>query len=67
MRVTISVDVQDYEQCPHHKSEKVYTADSFENVKKVCCSKLKKNIHSYLNWNETATIPNDCPYLNVHE
>lgn len=43
MRVTISVDVQDCEQCPHHKSEKVYTEDSFENVRKVYCSKLKKS------------------------
>jgi len=54
--------IQDCEQCPHHKSEKVYTADSFENVRKVYCAKLKRNIYNFLDWNETANIPIDCPY-----
>lgn len=56
------MDVQNCEQCPYHKSEKVYTGDSFENVRKVYCEKLKKDVHNYLDWPETATIPKDCPF-----
>jgi hypothetical protein len=66
MRVRIDVDVQDCEQCPYHKSEKVYTADSFEDVRKVYCSKLKRQIYGYLDWNETAKIPNDCEFLKEY-
>jgi len=65
MKIIMEVNVQNCEQCPYHKSEKVYTADSFENVRKVYCSELKKNIRNYLDWNETATIPDDCPYKNI--
>jgi hypothetical protein len=67
MIVKISVDVQDCEQCPHHKSDKVWTPDSFEDVRKVHCSILKKDVHTYLDWNETATIPDECPYQDYTE
>jgi NMD protein affecting ribosome stability and mRNA decay len=62
MQVKIIVDVQDCEQCPYHNSDKVWTADSFENVRKVYCSKLKKDVYSYLDWHETAIIPEDCEF-----
>jgi len=62
MIVTTSVDVQNCEQCPYHKADRVWTADSFEMVRKVYCLKLKRDVHSYLDWHEIATIPKDYPY-----
>jgi hypothetical protein len=49
------------EMCPNGTPSKVYTADSFDEVRKVHCSVLKKDVHKYLDWNETATIPKECP------
>lgn len=61
----IETTVSTCDACPHGGSEKVYTADSFENVRKVHCALLKKDVHRYLDWNEAAIIPKDCPLEDV--
>lgn len=60
----ICTTISDCEQCPHSETSKVYTPDSFENVRRVNCDLLKKVVHSYLDWNDTADIPKDCPLEN---
>lgn len=49
------------EECPNAEVSRVYTADSFENCRKIYCKKLNKDIHKCLDWNEDSKIPNDCP------
>ena len=63
----IKTMVSTCEECPHGTSSKVYTTDSFEDVRKVHCSRLKKDVHRYLDWNETATIPKECPLEDMEE
>jgi hypothetical protein len=51
--------------CPYATIDKVYTADSFENVQKVFCSSLNKVVHSYLETFDKANIPVECKLLNT--
>jgi hypothetical protein len=53
------------EECAHGTSSKVYTSDSWDDIRKVHCSKLGKDVHSYLDWNEASTIPKECPLENL--
>jgi hypothetical protein len=65
MKITAKIDIDNCECCIYHKSYKVYTSDSFENVRKVHCTKLNKDVHSYLDWHEDAKIPKECPFRSV--
>jgi hypothetical protein len=60
--VTMKKEIMYCEQCTYSKTERVYTADSFEDVRKVHCDKLNKDVHTYLEWNEKSKIPNECPF-----
>jgi hypothetical protein len=62
-KAIITNEISDCEKCTYSHTERVYTADSFENVRKVYCKKLFKDVHTYLDWNEKAKIPNECPYV----
>lgn len=59
--VQIKLDIQNCEQCPHATTSKVYTADSWEDVRKVHCELLNKDVHSYLDWYDKSPVPNECP------
>lgn len=60
-KINIPLDINECEQCPKSKVEKVYTPDSFENVRKVHCAELQEDVYSYLDWNEKSTVPSRCP------
>jgi hypothetical protein len=60
----IELEINNCEQCPFYVTNKVYTEDSFDDARKVFCNKLEKNVHSYLDWNEIAQIPKECPLRN---
>lgn len=51
--------------CPFCKSEKVYTADSFENVEKLTCGATDKVIASYHETFDKDPIPDWCPLREV--
>jgi len=63
--VKVVSEVKECEQCPFSKSRKVYTADSFEDVRAVFCEKLGKDVYGYLDWNESSTVPNYCPFIET--
>jgi hypothetical protein len=62
MGVIVEQEVHNCDVCPFGLSERVYTSDSWDNVRKINCSKLKREVHSYLDWNDKADVPNDCPF-----
>ncbi|WP_233198014.1 hypothetical protein [Bacillus mycoides] len=64
----IKMGIQNCEECPHSQTSRVWTADSFETVRKVHCNLLKKDVHPYLDWHDKLTpIPNECPSKIVEE
>lgn len=62
-KAIIKLEVTQCEDCKFHQSRKVYTADSFENVRAIHCTQLGQDVHSYLDWNEKSTIPKNCPFV----
>ncbi|PEV64166.1 hypothetical protein CN434_25495 [Bacillus thuringiensis] len=57
----VKIEMENCEQCPFAQVSKVYTRDSWENVRKVHCTKLNKDVHEYLDWYDKSPIPNECP------
>ncbi|MGV4321211.1 hypothetical protein [Bacillus mojavensis] len=57
----IKINVESCDTCPHATVSKVYTADSFEDVRKIHCNLLKKDVHKYLEWHDGSPIPEECP------
>ena len=60
--VLINQEINYCDQCPYGETQKVYTLDSFDNIRKVYCKKLEKDVHEYLDWNDKADIPEECPF-----
>lgn len=60
---TIKLKIKDCRECPKFHSEKVYTADSWEDVEKwVCKAKHNKIITRYHEGNGKAPdVPEWCP------
>ena len=57
---TIKLNISNCSECPHFDSEKVYTADSFENVQKWICTKYKKKIAFVETFDKEPEIPSWC-------
>lgn len=57
----IAVEVENCNKCPHAQVSKVYTSDSFDEVRKIKCGLLNKDVHRYLDWYDKSPIPNECP------
>lgn len=57
----IKINIDNCDKCPHASVSKVYTADSFDDVRKIHCGLLKKDVHSYLDWYDKSPIPDECP------
>jgi hypothetical protein len=57
----IAMEITDCEQCPFHKSDRVYTGDSWDMVFKITCTKENKTVRSYKEWNDPNFIPSWCP------
>lgn len=57
----IVIEIDSCEKCPYSKVSKVYTRDSFENVRKVNCSVLDVDVYKYLDWYDKAPVPEFCP------
>lgn len=58
----VSVEVESCDRCPHSIVTSVLTSDPFDNVREVECIKLNETIYRYLDWNEMAAIPDNCPF-----
>jgi hypothetical protein len=50
-------------ECPHHKSEREYTGDSWETVFKIYCKKNKGKFIGYEETFENVDVPKWCPLL----
>lgn len=59
----IYLNINDCEECPHSKSSRVYTSDSFEDVRKVYCEIKEQVVHAYLEWRDDSPVPDNCPLL----
>ncbi|QPK89822.1 hypothetical protein IEN91_05130 [Bacillus velezensis] len=57
----IKINIESCDKCPHATVSKVYTADSFEDVRKIYCKLLKKDVYEYLEWRDKSPIPEKCP------
>lgn len=56
------IKISSCDNCPHHKTAKVYTPDSFENVWSVSCTKTWSICAGYKeDWDKPTTIPDNCP------
>lgn len=61
MSKIITTAIQNCKQCPHHQARKVYTPDTFDDIREIYCNKLEECVHSYLAYNDKSDIPNECP------
>lgn len=58
----IQIEIKDCSECPFYTSERVYTADSFENIFKWICKKSHNRIISgYVDTWDKVSIPDWCP------
>ena len=58
----IRIKIKNCSECPFWTDEKVYTADSFENVFKWICKKAHgKKIAGYVETFDKVPIPDWCP------
>ena len=57
-----NIQIETCEQCPHHVASEVYTDDSWDQVRKIHCKKLNKDVYSYLDWHEESPVPDECPF-----
>lgn len=57
----IIIDIVDCSNCPYFKSERVYTADSFEMPFKWTCNKEKRVISEFVETFDKTPIPDWCP------
>lgn len=60
--MSVQLTIKNCRQCPHLRQEKVYTADSWEEVTGWYCSKKKGRQITELDWNyKPPPIPKWCP------
>lgn len=61
---TIALHIDSCLECQHCTQEKVYTADSWDNVLKLTCDAAgDKVINSFYEWHDTIVVPSWCPLL----
>ena len=60
----VNIPITNCSKCPHFKSERYYTEDSFEMAFDWHCKKADKKIAGYVEWNEEKDIkiPKWCPF-----
>lgn len=58
----IIVKVKYCDKCPHSEISKVYTADSFEDVRKIYCKDQQKIVYDDLEWNEKSPVSKSCNF-----
>ena len=62
MTDTVNLKIKSCEDCPHMRSERYYTADSFEHVSEWKCAVANMLHITYHEWNDGAVpIPKWCP------
>lgn len=64
-KAVYTIEIEQCSKCPNSKSERDYTADSFEYCEKYFCSRLNRFVHRYVGTFEKTPIPNDCPLLKT--
>lgn len=57
----IELDISNCDDCPKAKISKVYTSDSWDDVRQIICGKTEEVIYKYLDWNDKSPIPLKCP------
>lgn len=61
MATEIKISIKDCSQCPYFDDERVYTPDSYEMPFKWTCTKAKRVISGFVEWNDKVPIPEWCP------
>ena len=57
----IKINIDQCDNCPHANVYKVYTTDSWDNVRAIECRLLKEDVHKYLDWYDKSPVPENCP------
>lgn len=61
-----AIIIKTCEKCPHLKTERVYTGDSFDHLTDIKCGKQKDRKISCLDWyDKYPKIPEWCPLPKV--
>lgn len=66
MKKSVNLRISSCTECPHFRSERDYTADSFEYCFRWICNygKEPKDIRRYVDWSDTKKhIPDWCPLV----
>lgn len=67
MSIKIPVEVNNCDQCPMARVRKVYTSDSWDDVRAINCTQLGKDVYEYLDWYDKSPVPEECPYNGVKQ
>lgn len=67
MSIQVAVEVTCCDKCPHALVRKVYTEDSWDNVRAIKCKVLNKDIYEYLDWYDKSPVPDECPFKGSEE
>lgn len=59
--MAVNFKVDNCGKCPNIQSERVYTADSFENVFKFTCTKVNRVVDELDTFEKFGAIPKWCP------
>ncbi|EJW13925.1 hypothetical protein OB446_027005 [Paenibacillus alvei] len=62
MSIQVPVEVTNCDQCPYAEARKVWTADSWEDVRAIKCKQLGRDVYEYLDWYDKSPVPDECPF-----
>jgi hypothetical protein len=66
MKNVAVLQIDNCKNCPHVRTERDYTSDSWEIVEKFTCCKAEKVIERYVDWyQKVVAVPDWCPIIVV--
>lgn len=61
VEIQVTLTVRECEDCPFHEARKVWTEDSWDQVRAIKCNKLNRDVYEYLDWYDKSPVPDECP------
>lgn len=63
MNIQVPVEVTNCDKCPYAEVRKVWTSDSWDDVRAIKCKKLGEDVYGYLDWYDKSPVPEKCPFV----
>ena len=63
--LTPKKQIQCCDNCRFSTKKKVYTTDTWADLRRITCNKLNRVIYEYLDWHEESIAPDDCPLKKI--